>query len=77
MSTCPLGDHTRKFREAERYSIAELAKLAGISKPQLWELEQGRATNPRLSTLVGLARATRTTLARIATLAAQQRKEGE
>lgn len=76
MSTRPLSDHIKRFRKAERHSLASLAELIGITKGHLWEIEDGQQPNPRLSTLIGIARATRTTLARIATLAAQQRQGG-
>jgi len=69
-SLSPLGQHIRQYRRANRYTLQQLGDVAGISKAQLWELETAPSPNPRLSTLVAVARATSTTLARVATLAA-------
>jgi transcriptional regulator with XRE-family HTH domain len=71
-SLSPLGQHIRRYRRANRYSLKQLSEVAGISKVQLWELETAGSPNPRLSTLIAVARATNTTLARVATLAATQ-----
>lgn len=38
-------------------SLQEVADRAGITKSHMWELEQGRAVNPTVWTVYGLARA--------------------
>lgn len=38
-------------------SLQAVADRAGISKSHMWELEQGRATNPTIATAVAVARA--------------------
>jgi ribosome-binding protein aMBF1 (putative translation factor) len=38
-------------------SLKEVADRAGITKSHMWELEQGRAVNPTVRTVHGLARA--------------------
>ena len=65
-----LGQHLRKYRRANRWSLAAFAAEYGFSKSFMWELENGAKNNPSLNTMMKLARATDTTLARIATLAA-------
>jgi len=40
-----------------RLSLQEAADRAGITKSHMWELEQGRAVNPTVWTVYGLARA--------------------
>lgn len=47
----------KEARIAKRLSLARLARLAGTTKAHVWDLEQGRATNPTLSTLKGLSSA--------------------
>jgi len=38
-------------------SLQEVADRAGITKSHMWELEQGRAVNPTVRTVHGLAKA--------------------
>ena len=66
----PLGRHMREYRKANRYSIDQICKEIGMSKAQWWQLETCGDANPRLKSLVAIAKGTRTTLARVATLAA-------
>lgn len=47
----------RCWREKRGLSLSQAAGLAGLTKAHLWELEQRRACNPCVSTLVGLSRA--------------------
>ena len=37
-------------------SLAQATKLLGISKPHLWDMEQGNSTNPRADTLMAINR---------------------
>ena len=66
----PLGQHIRTYRKANRWTLSAFAREHGMSKAYLWELENGVGNNPSLDAMVRIARATETTLARIATLAA-------
>lgn len=66
----PLGQHIRRFRKQNRYSMAGFGEISGLSKAQVFGIEHGTEYNPRLNTLIGIAKATGTTLARVATLAA-------
>lgn len=66
----PLGQHIRAYRKANRWTLSAFAAEHGMSKAYLWELENGARNNPSLDALVKLAKATETTLARVATLAA-------
>lgn len=38
-------------------SLQDVANRAGITKSHMWELEQGRAVNPTVATVNGLAKA--------------------
>lgn len=38
-------------------SLQDVADRAGITKSHMWELEQGRAVNPTIATINGLAKA--------------------
>ena len=66
----PLGQHIRRYRKANRWTLSAFAAAHGMSKAYLWELENGVRNNPSLDTMVKVAKATETTLARVATLAA-------
>lgn len=66
----PLGQHVRKYRKANRWSLSAFADKHGMSKSYLWELENGSLMNPTLEVLMKIAAGTETTLARVATLAA-------
>jgi ribosome-binding protein aMBF1 (putative translation factor) len=44
-------------REKLGLSLQEVADRASITKSHMWELEQGRAVNPTVWTVYGLARA--------------------
>lgn len=46
-----------KLREAHGLSLQESGDRAGFTKSHMWEFEQGRATNPSIRMLLGLARA--------------------
>ena len=66
----PLGQHIRAYRKANRWTLSAFAAEHALSKSYLWELENGTLTNPTLEVMVKVAKATGTTLARVATLAA-------
>lgn len=46
-----------KERAALKLSLQEVADAAGITKSHMWELEKGRAVNPTVWTVYGLAKA--------------------
>lgn len=67
-SSTVLGSNLRRLRSASGLTQAEVARRAGIARPHYAALETGASSNggpanPRLSTLVDLALALRTTLA--------------
>jgi transcriptional regulator with XRE-family HTH domain len=57
-----LGSRLNALRNDVCLSRAELARRAGVSEDLVQSLEQGRTTNPRLQTLLGLAGALRVTV---------------
>jgi len=44
-------------REKQGLSLQEVADRAGITKSHMWEVEQGRAVNPTVRTVYGIAKA--------------------
>lgn len=46
----------RRIRVDRRLSIKDLAMLSSVSEEQIRNIENGRATNPRVTTLDKLAR---------------------
>lgn len=46
-----------QHRSLSGLSLQDVATRAGITKSHLWDLEQGRATNPTIKTVGGLAKA--------------------
>lgn len=66
----PLGQHIRQYRKANRWTLSAFAAEHGMSKAYLWELENGVRNNPSLDAMIKISKATETTLARVATLAA-------
>lgn len=55
-----LARNLRLRREALGLSLSQVARLSGLSKAQVWDLEKARAKNPTLNTLRGLSVATHT-----------------
>ena len=47
----------------------------GMSKVQLWEIETNPSPNPRLTTLMAIAKATNAALSRVAILAAKSHEQ--
>lgn len=47
----------RDLREQRGLSLQEAGDRAGYTKSHMWEFEQGRAVNPTIRMLLGLARA--------------------
>jgi len=51
----PLKDRVKELREGLGMSLQELADAVGASKAHIWDLEQGRSTNPSIELLKKLA----------------------
>ncbi len=67
-ATC-FGAAIKSAREKRRMSFQEVGDAAGISKAHAWELEVGRARNPSIKTIMGLANALVINPTKLATLA--------
>lgn len=52
-----LGPRLRKFRMAKNFSLQQLADKVGASKAHIWDMEQGKTSNPSLALLTELSRA--------------------
>lgn len=52
-----LAARIKQLRSDLRLSLQEVADRAGITKSHAWEIEQGRAVNPTVQTVHGLASA--------------------
>lgn len=59
----PFSERLRLLRQHARLSLQEVGDAVGISKAHAWELETGKADNPGLKVLIGIARAFRVPLA--------------
>lgn len=53
----PFGQFIKEARENAGMSLTEAAEAIGCTKSYLWDMEQGRATNPTITIMVGLAKA--------------------
>lgn len=51
----PLKDRLKGLREASGMSLQEVAECVGASKAHIWDLEQGRSTNPSYELMKRLA----------------------
>ncbi len=60
------GDRLRRFRQAKRFSLDDLASKASVSRAYLWKLERKPDVNPSLELLQKLAKALDTTIADLA-----------
>lgn len=57
-----LREAIKSARERLGFSLQDLADRAGLSKAHVWMLEQGKAKNPTVSSLVAIGRATGTSV---------------
>ena len=57
-----LADKLKSLREAKKLSVADLADQSGVSKPYIWQIEDGRRKNPTGEVLRKLASALGTTV---------------
>lgn len=58
-----LGENLRYWRERRGLDVAELAERSGLSRPYIYEIENGVKTNPALEKLSALASALGITIA--------------
>lgn len=57
LSTAAVGSRVRGLRLEQKLTQKKLAKKAGLSRLSVMNLEAGRYKNPKLSTLIRIARA--------------------
>tara|TARA_R110001606_G_scaffold377900_1_gene537352 strand:- start:70 stop:396 length:327 start_codon:yes stop_codon:yes gene_type:complete len=50
-----LSDRLTELRKAKKVSLQVVADAVGVSKTHIYELEKGKASNPSLNLLMGLA----------------------
>lgn len=50
-----LGTAIKTLRTEQKLTLQEVADAADLSRAHIWELEQGRSDNPRVSVLCQLA----------------------
>jgi transcriptional regulator with XRE-family HTH domain len=73
----PIGDRLKELRKAAGLSQMELARASGLSLSIITQLEQGRATDPKLSTLKALAKALGCTLDELGQNGADEPPKGD
>ncbi|HXH23185.1 MAG TPA: helix-turn-helix transcriptional regulator [Dehalococcoidia bacterium] len=61
----PVGAEIRRRRQQQGLSLTDLARLAGVSKGYLSQIEAGAATRPSAQTLFKLAKALGTSMAEL------------
>lgn len=49
------GARIAELRRSKKESLQEVADAVGVTKTHIWELEKGRAGNPSMSVIKGLA----------------------
>ena len=75
MSLNALGKELRSFRKKNRYQVQHMLEITGFSKSNLWALTTRNDINPRLETMIVLAKFMHKSVGFIANLAAESRKE--
>lgn len=58
-----LADRIAELRRARNESLQDVADAVGVTKTHIWELERGRAKNPSLAVIEGLANHFRVSIA--------------
>ncbi|BAB67183.1 helix-turn-helix domain-containing protein [Sulfurisphaera tokodaii] len=71
----PIGKRITEIREKKGISVTQLAKMAGISKSTLWEIENGKIS-PNISTLWSIANALGVTFGELITYDIVVKDEG-
>ena len=51
------GKRAHHLRKSRKLTLQDVADRAGLAKSYVWEVEQGKNTNPSLATIIALARA--------------------
>jgi transcriptional regulator with XRE-family HTH domain len=54
--TKTIARNAKGLRKRMGLTLQEVAERAGIAKSYVWELEQGKQTNPSIAILMGLAK---------------------
>lgn len=57
MSDLGIGARAKELRKLRGLSLQQVCDRAGMTKSWLWEIEQGRQTNPTINSAVALSRA--------------------
>lgn len=57
MSDLGMGPRVKELRKLRGLSLQQVSDRAGMTKSWLWEIEQGRQTNPTINSAVALSRA--------------------
>ena len=55
-----LGKQVKAYRKILDLSLQDVADRAGLTKAHIWDIEQGRSTNPTMETVCRLAVALKT-----------------
>lgn len=66
------AQYIKDAREENGLSLSAAADLIGCTKSHLWDLEQGRSTNPTIKTLAGISRALELKIETLAVVAASR-----
>lgn len=61
----PLGQRVRALRQGQKLSLSEVARLSGVSKGYLSQVERSPTARPSAATLFAIARALGTTVAEL------------
>ena len=61
----PLGQRVRALRHAQKLSLSEVARLSGVSKGYLSQVERSPTARPSVAILFAIARALGTTVAQL------------
>lgn len=69
-----LGELIKTRREAQEYSLQDVADSCGISKAHLWDLEQGNSLNPSLGLAIRLGMALNIPISCIAASTLEEKK---
>ncbi|OOM69512.1 helix-turn-helix transcriptional regulator [Clostridium sp. BL-8] len=57
-----IGELLKKLREDKKLTLKELADKSGVGQSTISDIETGKAKNPRIDTLISLAKALDTTV---------------
>lgn len=57
MNDLGIGERAKDLRKLRGLSLQQVSDRAGMTKSWLWEIEQGRQTNPTINSALALSRA--------------------